>query len=157
MKTIFRTAILAVFLGLSSGTSNAELMLLKVDAPRACPPGLTVAAKRVDGMIQFDVAVDAESVAHADEIYKGRVKANAILKLANADQQLASVTVLGAIEGKLTRYQFSVAPSAAKSSELQLGVWLHEKDGTPTLGGGVSIVIQLGGFAANTEEQTKAK
>jgi hypothetical protein len=45
-----------------------------------------------------------------------------------------------------TWYQFSIAPFAAKTSELHLGVSLYEKDRMPTVGGGRSIQIYLAGF-----------
>jgi hypothetical protein len=138
--------------------SNADLMLLTVRAAKECPDGLTIKSKAgKDGMIQFDVYVHAEEIAHADEAYKGRVKAHAVLNIATAEAQVASVVVHGSAEGKRTWYQFRLAPSAAKTSELQLGVSLYEKDGMPTIGGGVSMQVHLAGFVPNTEDTDKGK
>ena len=138
--------------------SNADFELMTIRAPKQCPDGLTIKSKTgKDGMIQFDVYVDAEEVAHADELYKGRVKAHAVLKIAAAEGQIASVVVHGSAEGKRTWYQFCVSPSAAKASELQLGVSLFEKDGFQTLGGGVSMQIHLAGFEPKMEKTDEAK
>jgi len=128
--------------------SDAFLMLLRIRTPQQCPDGLTVKSKPgTGGMIAYDVSVDAEEIAHAGELYRGRVRAHAVLKLATSQQQIASVTLHGATEGSRTRYQFTTSRSAAKASELQLGVSLYEKDGFATVGGGVSMQVYLAGFA----------
>jgi hypothetical protein len=109
-------------------------------------------------MIEFDVYVDSDAIA-SNELYKGRARANAVLIIATAQEQIASVVVHGSPEGKggrRTWYQFRIAPSAAKTSELQLGVSLYEKGGTPTLGGGRSMQIYLAGFGPKMEN-TDAK
>jgi hypothetical protein len=112
-----------------------------------CPEGLTVKSKvGKGGMIEFDVSLDADKIAHAGELYRGQVGANAYLQIGAREQQLASVTVQGDKEGKQTRYRFRLAPSAVRTSELQLSLSLYEKDGLPTLGGGVSMQIPLAGF-----------
>ncbi len=111
------------------------------------------------GMIQFDVYVDTDAIA-ANELYKGRARAHAVLKIATAREQIASVVVQGSPERKSGRtwYQFSVAPSAVENSELQLGVSLFEKDGTPTVGGGKSMQIKLAGFEPKANDaDTKTK
>ena len=58
---------------------------------------------------------------------------------------------------RVSNYHFSISPSAAKTSELQLGVSLYEKDGRPTVGGGKSMQIHLAGFEPKMEEKTKPK
>lgn len=141
---------------------NADLLLLTIRAPAECPQGLTIKTKSKDGMIEFDVSIDPEQVAHAGELYKGRVKANAFLRIATPQEQIATVTLQGSVgredrpgEGRRTGYSFRLSSSAAKSSELQLAVSLFEKDGMQTLGGGVSLKIYLAGFepqAADTDE-----
>ena len=138
-------------------SANADLMLFKISAPKECPDGLTIKTKASNGMIEFDVEVDAEQIAHAGELYKGRVRAHAFLNIATSEQQIAFVAVNGALKGKRTRYQFSISQSAAKTSDLQLGVDLYEKDGHPTLGGGVSLQVHLAGFEPKMEEKTKPK
>jgi hypothetical protein len=139
--------------------SNADIMLHKIYGPKDCPDGLTIKSKATDGgMIQFDVYVDPDAIAN-NELYKGRARANAVLQVATAREPVASVVVQGSPEGKggrRTWYQFSVAPSAAKTSELQLGVSLHEKDGMPTLGGVHHMQIHLAGFGPE-RETTDAK
>src|SRR4051794_9613570 len=79
--------------------SLADLILFTIRAPEQCPEGLTIKTKASDGMIQFDVSIDAEEIAHAGELYKGRVRADAHLKIATADQQIAFVAVHGTAEG----------------------------------------------------------
>ena len=144
---------------LSAQRSNADIMLHTIRGPKDCPDGLTIKSKATDGgMIQFGVYVDSDAIA-SNELYKGRARANAVLKIATAQGQIASVVVHGSPEGKggrRTWYQFSIAPSAAKTSELQLGVSLYEKDGMPTLGGGHSMRIYLAGFEPKMEK-TDAK
>lgn len=137
--------------------SNADLMLMTIRAPKQCPDGLTIKSKANKGMIDFDVYVDAEEIAHAGELYKGRVGAHAILNIAMAEQQIACVVVHGGTEGKRTHYQFRISPSAAKTSELQLGVSLYEKDGFPTIGGGVSMQVHLAGFEPKMEKTDEVK
>lgn len=126
--------------------SNADSMLWTIQTSKQCPEGLTIKSKLSNSMIVFDVYVDAEKIANAGELYKGQVGSYAHLNIATSQQQIAIVTVHGAAEGERTHYQFSISPSAAKTSELQLGVYLFEKDGFQTLGGGVSMQIPLGGF-----------
>jgi hypothetical protein len=130
-------------------------MLLGIHSPEECPDGLIIKSKFSDGMLVFDVEVDREEVAHAGELYKGRVGAHALLDIATPGQKVASVTLEGEAKGKRTHYQFRISPAAAKTSELQLGVSLYEKDGMPTIGGGVSLQIHLAGFEPKTEENPK--
>lgn len=133
----------------------ADIMRSTIHGPKDCPDGLTIKSKATDGgMIQFDIYVDADPIAN-NELYKGRARASAVLKIATAQEQIASVVVHGSPEGKggrRTWYQFTIAPSAAKKSELQLGVSLYEKGGMPTLGGGRSMQIYLAGFEPKMEK-----
>src|SRR5262249_29826972 len=142
----FACVVVVAVLLLSAQRSNADLMLYTIRSPKDCPDGLTIKSKGTDGgMIELDVYVDSDAIA-SNELYKGRARANAVLKIATAQEQTASVVVHGSPEGKggrRTWYQFRIAPSAAKTSELQLGVSLYEKGGTPTLGGVRSLQIYL--------------
>jgi hypothetical protein len=141
-----------------SQRADADLMLLVVRAPQDCPEGLTIRSKAgSSGMIDYDVSLDAERIAHAGELYKGRVRARALLRIGTPGQPVASVTVHGATEGERTRYQFSLSPSAARDSELQLGVSLFEKDGFATVGGGVSMQVHLAGFAPAGDRGSRSK
>jgi hypothetical protein len=137
--------------------SNADLKLLTIRAPEHCPAGLTIKSKADGGMTAFDISVDAEQIAHAGELYKGRVRAQAYLKIATSDEQIARVRVHEATDGQQTRFQFRISPSAAKTSELQLGLSLYEQDGRPTFGGGVSMQIHLAGFEPKVEQTDEAK
>ena len=159
MSDFAKIAFVAVTMTLATcQSSNADSRYYTISVPEECPDGLTVKSKPgKDGMIQFDVYVDAEQIAHAGELYKGRVKARAILKIATAEAQIASVVVHGSVERERTWYQFSISPSAAKSSELGLGVSLFEKDGIPTIGGGVGMQVRLAGFVPKTEKNKRAK
>ena len=153
MQTKFNLSVLTFLLIAASCQCFADLMLFDIRSPKHCPDGLTIKSKVSDGMIEFDVAVDAEQIAQADELYKGRIQANAFLKIATAEQQIAFVNLRETTEGKRTRYHFRISRAAAKTSELQLGVSLYEKDGTPTIGGGVSMQIHLAGFQPKTDEK----
>ena len=155
IKTAF--AITALFIFTPCALVRAGLTLMKIDSPKQCPEGLNIKSKATNGVIEFDVSVDAEKVAHADELYKGRVKANAFLKIATPGQEIAFVHLHGGTEGKRTSYHFRISPSAVQSSELQLGVHLFEKDGMATVGGGVSMQIFLAGFDPGMSEQAKPK
>jgi hypothetical protein len=148
--------VVALAVLLPAQTTNADIMLHTIRGPKDCPDGLSIKSKATDdGMIQFDVYVDSDTIAN-NELYKGRARAKAVLKIATAREQIASVVVHGSPEGKggeRTWYQFSIAPSAAKTSELQLGVSLYEKDGMPTLGGARSMQIYLAEFQPKMEKK----
>ena len=137
----------------------ADLILMKIDKPELLPTGLTIESKPGDAaMTRFDVYVDADALAN-NELYTGRARSHAVLKIATAQEQIASVVVQGSPErksGGRTWYQFSVAPSAIENSELQVGVSLFEKDGMPTLGGGKSMQVKLAGFNPTAKAHTKA-
>jgi len=159
MRAVSPIALIAVSLALlSSSPASAELMLFKIRTVDQCPAGLTIKSKPVEGLIQFDVTIDAEKIANAGELYKDRAHAQAFLKIDLADQPVAWAALHGGKEGRLTSYQFRVSPAAVKSSELQLGVNLFEKDGFATLGGGISMQIFLAGFEPKAEkDEGKAK
>jgi hypothetical protein len=147
MRALAIIAVAGVAIVLPCPRSSADLMLLTIRAPRQCPDGLTIKSKAGDGgLLEYDVAVDAEEVAHAGALYRGRVRSLAILKLKVSGQEAASVSVSPVNVGRRTHYYFSLAPSAARTSELQLSVSLFEKDGFATIGGGVSMQVQLSGF-----------
>jgi hypothetical protein len=158
MRVFVRIAFVAIWVTLvPCQTSKADSMHFTISVPEECPEGLKVESKAgKDGMLQYDVCVNAEQVAHAGELYKGRVKAHAILKIATAESQVASVVVHGSAEGKRTWYQFCISPSAAKTSEIQIGVSLFEKDGMQTIGGSVAMQVRLAGFVPNTEKNKQA-
>lgn len=147
--------IVVVTVLLPAQSSNADIMLHTIHGTKDCPDGLTIKSKATDrGMIQFDIYVDSDAIA-GNELYKGRTRANAVLRITTAQEQIASVVVHGSPEGKggrRTWYQFKIAPSAAKTSELQLGVSLYEKDGMPTVGGGHGMQIYLAGFEPQMEK-----
>jgi len=146
MKALLNISVLLLLFFAASSHCFADLMLSKIGSPKDCPEGLIIKATLNDGMIAFDVDVDPEQIAHAGELYKGRVKANAFLNVATSEGQTAFVNLHGAPEGKSIRYQFRISPSAAKSSDLRIGVHLYEKSGRPTFGGGHSLQIHLAGF-----------
>lgn len=149
MSAFAKIAFAVAVLLLPAERSNADIIHHTVYGPKDCPSGLTIKSKATDGgMLQFDAYVDVDAIAN-NERYRGRAQANAILKIATAQEQIASVAVRGSAEPegrRRTWYQFSVAPSAAKTSELQLGVSLYETDEMPTLGGGHSVQTHLAGF-----------
>jgi hypothetical protein len=68
-------AITALLIILPGALIRADLMLMKIDSPKQCPEGLSIKSRAANGMIEFDVDVDAERIAHAGELYKGRVRA----------------------------------------------------------------------------------
>ena len=154
MNFAMRLLLMAVAVTLLCGrSSSAVVMLLKIDSPEQCPEGVTISSKARDGMIQFDVAIDPEQVAHAGELYKGRVRSSAFLDIVSGQEKVAFVSLDGNTEKNQTRYFFRLSPAAVKSSELQLGVSLYEKDGHPTVGGGVSLQIKLAGFEPKPEQK----
>jgi hypothetical protein len=147
MRSLAWLACAAAATMLLARSVNAELLLSDIRSPKHCPEGLAIKSKVVsDGLIQFDISLDAEDVAHAGELYKGRVSAYAVLQIGSDEQRVATITPQATKEGKLTRYQFRLSPAMAKVSELQLGVSLFEKDGFKTLGGGHTLRIYLAGF-----------
>src|SRR5688572_28135882 len=157
MKTKAAFATIALFIFVPCTLIRGLSMHMTIHSPKQCPQGLSIKSKESDGMIAFDVDVDAEEIANAGELYKGRVRASAFLNIATSEQQIAFVPLHGAAAGKRTRYQFRISPSAAKTSELQLGVHLYEKDGMATVGGGVSMQIHLAGFELERDGKTQPK
>lgn len=121
--------------------------LMKVREPRECPKGLKIESQTLDGgMIGFDVTVDAEEIAQPGELYRGRVRSHAYLDLSSKGKPLGFLRLHGSPEGRRTGYWFRLTPDAARESELQVGTALFEKDGHPTLGGGVTLQITLAAF-----------
>lgn len=154
MQVFLKFSLIACAVMLLSGRgSTTELMLHKIATPEQCPEGVTIKSKAREGMIEFDVAIDPEQVAHAGELYKGRVKSSAFLDIVAGGEKLAFVNLQGTTEKQWTQYFFCVSPSAMKSTELQLGVSLYEKDGFPTLGGGVGMQIKLAGFEPRPDKK----
>jgi hypothetical protein len=148
MNSVMKIMLFAVAIALMPyQIANAVLTLSKIQAPEDCPDGLTIKTTAKNGMIEFDVSIDVEKIANAGELYKGRVKSKAHLDISmSPEQKLAYVQLQGMPDSKPTRYHFSVAPPVIKSSKLYLSTSLFEKDGDPTLGGGVTIEVQLEGF-----------
>jgi hypothetical protein len=157
MKTMLKASLLTFLLLAAGSDCFADLMRLEIHSPKECPEGLTIKSKLNDGMIVFDVDVDPEKVAHAGQLYKGRVRADAFLNIGTPEQQVAFVQLHEVAEGTRTLYHFRVSRSAARTCELQLAVSLYEKDGMPTIGGGVSIQIRLAGFDPKVEEKTNQR
>jgi len=149
MRAIAKSACAAALAGtlLPCPSAHADLMLETIRGPQQCPPGFNVKTRAGSGgMIDFDITVDAEEVAHAGALYRGRVRPSAFLQIGSPEHPLASIAVQGNTEGRSTRYRFRLLPSAARISELQIAVSLYEKDGKPTIGGGVTLQVHLAGF-----------
>jgi hypothetical protein len=148
MNTFTKIALIVVAVApIPCQMAIAVLTLSTIMSPKDCPDGLTIRTKANKGMIDIDVSVDAEKLANAGELYKGRVNARADLDIATSGgQKVASVRLQGATKDKLTSYHFTIAPSVIKSSRLYLNTNLFEKDGTPTMGGGVTMDVQLEAF-----------
>src|SRR5262245_11412523 len=119
MSPCTKSTVIAIAVSLLIGTrADAVIKLPKVTDLEECPDGLTIttrADKDNKEMIEFDVAVDAEKVAHAGELYKGRVRPSAHLSIATAKEQVAFVQVQGTTRGKQTHYYFSISSAAAKT------------------------------------------
>jgi hypothetical protein len=139
----------------------AVLQLPEITRPEQLPAGLTIQSKLGDdGMIHFNVYVDVDAIVNSanPELYKGRISSHGVLKIATAQETIASVALQGSPERKTggrTWYQFSIAPSALGNSELQLVVQRFEKDGMVTIGGGTTMQIKLAGFEPKAKADTK--
>src|SRR5688500_12307150 len=157
MKTVFNISALAFLLVAVSSQCFALIRMSDIHSPKECPEGLIIKSTLSNGMIKFDVEVDTEVITNAGELYQGRTGAHALLNIAASEQQVASVTLHGAVKGKRTSYQFRISPSAAKTSKLALGVNLYEKNGLVTIGGGVDLQIHLAGFEPKMKEKSKPK
>jgi RNA polymerase sigma factor (sigma-70 family) len=107
---------------------------------------LKVTSKRLEhGLIEFSIRIDPDAV-EKNDLYKGRITATAHLSVSNATKQVAWIQVAAEKEWKETGFRLSIDPDLAKFSTVLVGTHLHEKDGTPTLGGGHMFLIPLKGF-----------
>ena len=132
--------------GVAWSATAAKIDKIRVANGDECPKGLTVTSEVEGGVIYFVVEIDAETVANAGEIYKGRVTCRAELRIGVEDKPTAMVPVRADLEGGKTRFEVRLSKEAANISDLQLAVSLHEVSGRPTLGGGAFIDVSLKGF-----------
>jgi hypothetical protein len=127
-------------------SADADLVLLKITAPDHCPEGMEIASKPKDGMIAFTVRVDPDKIS-GNESYAGRIKSTGFLEISAAGKRIAYTRLHEHVAGKETLFQFRISEFAMESSQLHIGTHLFEKDGHPTLGGGVAMQIWLREFA----------
>jgi hypothetical protein len=174
--------VLGYILLASTSAVFADIIETKIGAPQDVPDYLRVESKAApDGMLEFVIRVNPDKAAHVegDSLYKGRVSVTGSLHLATEKATIAQVLVeanrdiYGRHRGDPVRarddrsvkekddpqrnYRFKVASELAKHSKFHLSTHLHEKDGHPTLGGGVLYEISLAAFVpARAPKETKA-
>jgi hypothetical protein len=125
-----------------------------ITSPKECGDHLKVTAERsADKLIRYVVRINPETVTSAGQLYSGRVKSSAYLELASANENLASVAVEPQIAKRETEFRFRIAEHLAERSTLIISTNLYEKDGMPTLGGGVVYRIALKGFPPSAKAQ----
>jgi hypothetical protein len=157
VKTKFKSSIAAALVvAVCSPCFAVSILFPDVDSPKLCPEGLTITAQVQDSMIVFDLLVDSERLGQPGELYKGRVRSTLCLNCAIGEQQVASVYVKGTKEAANEHYQFRIASSAVKDSDLLLTTVLYETNGLATVGGGTTRRIRLAGFEPK-REATKEK
>jgi hypothetical protein len=159
-----------------------DILETKIAARQDLPDSLRIESQAVaDGMLEFVIRVDANKAANVDgdNLYKGQVSVTGSLHIATETSTIAQVLVEAERDiygrhrgdpimaradrsvkdkGNAQRtYRFKVASKLAKHSNFNLSTHLHEKDGHPTLGGGVLYKISLAGFVPAQEPKgTKA-
>jgi hypothetical protein len=158
MKTKVNISIpLALLVAVCSPSLAVLLVCPDIDSPKNCPEGLSITAQVKDSMILFDLLVDPERIGQPPGLYKGRVRSSLLLNIATGNQQVASVEVKATREATRDHYQFLIAPSAAKTSDLLLRTSLYEENGVATLGGGTMRRIHLAGFKPKPQDATNEK
>jgi hypothetical protein len=68
MKTFINISILGVLLISAPSPCFAVLMLHEISSPEQCPEGLIIKSKVSNGMIEFDVTVDADKIANNEQV-----------------------------------------------------------------------------------------
>lgn len=168
-------ALLVGLLFATNSSATPEILKVTITSPKHLPDYVQIEATPLDdGLIKFAVRLHKEKAAHVDHdtLYRGRVSVTALLELANATEgKLARTSieadrdVYGVHQGDpvltiakpdressskevepLTTFRFEIQKDLAAHSKLYINTSLHEKDGHPTLGGGIHYEIALAGF-----------
>ena len=137
-------------------SSEALVTLMpKLTSPESCPEHLQVTAKPDKTDADF-VTVSVRFKPREYAPYIGRVKATIWLELNHEGETVlrSGLSTKIAKDGFTTAY-FRIRKSALRESELTVSSHLFEKDGTPTIGGGVIYEIPLKGWITPRDKAAK--
>ena len=142
MKTILLFALSLI------ACTNHALALIdfgEIHSPDQLPKGLLVKSvpnRETNGLITVAVTFAPD----APELYRDRVKVFGQLTVNLAGKLIAESQLKSAQTAGTFTMTFRLAREAFPESELRLSTQLYEKDGLPTVGGGVIYKINLQGF-----------
>lgn len=141
-----KTLLALLCLSFSLASTQALTIMTTLRSPEECPKHLQITAKPDKKDADF-VNVSVRFKPREHEPYIGRVKAAFSLKLAHKGETLFSsgLRTQKARDG-FTTCHFRIRKSSLRESELTVSSSLFEKDGTPTVGGGVIYAIPLKGW-----------
>jgi hypothetical protein len=150
-----KTLLTLFCLAFALNSADALVVLMpKLTSPENCPKHLQVIAKPDKKDADF-VTISVRFKPCEYEPYIAQVKATVWLELAHEGETLfrSGLSTKIAKDGFKTA-RFRIRKSALRESELTVSSHLFEKDGTPTVGGGVIYEIPLKGWS---EPQGKAE
>jgi hypothetical protein len=139
---LFATTLLVAFI---ASPAVALSIFSRIDGPEACPENLRIEvkpARHQPGLLTLSVVFRP----YEPEPYRGRVGARAFLTVGTADRTLSQTGITLRQSKAEWVGTFDLHPAAFAHSKLSIGSSLHEADGMPTVGGGVTYEIALAGF-----------
>ncbi len=117
-----------------------------INRPEACPDHLDIRVKthsREPNLQTLRLSYEP----HEPELYQGRQRVFAVLEIRNAEKDLQQRLSLEVNrKGKVHSASLSIAPELFAHAKLTLSTQLYEKDGHPTVGGGIIYEIPLTHF-----------
>ena len=123
-----------------------------LETPEACPDHLQIEC-RPNSRDQTLQTLHIRYDPHEPELYRDRQRVFAILEIRNAKNELQQRLSLEVNrKGSVHSARLSLAPKLFAQAKLTLSTQLYEKDGHPTVGGGIIYEIPLANFLRRTLE-----
>ncbi len=142
MKAAFSFACGLILL---ADTSFALTVFNTINTEGDCPPNLKLKIEppRADREMALVTVV---LTPNAPEGYRGRVDTTVRLRTTRDDAPQFAGKLATIRQGESVHCRFQIHPAALRQTKLTVSTSLREKDGHPTVGGGVIYEIDLRGF-----------
>lgn len=152
-----KTWLSLICLAFTFNSARALTLIQRLDGPESCPKHLQITAKPDKKDADF-VQVSVRFKPREYEPCIGRVKATIWLKLAHEGETLLSsgLSTRKAKDGFATT-RFRIRKSSLGASELTVSSHLYERDGTPTVGGGVTYEVPLRNLGEPRDTSAKSR
>ena len=118
----------------------------EIASPAGCPENLQITSAPDEKNSSW-VIISVRFKPREPDLYKGRVTAGFGLLLLEGDRTLLKSELKTSVKDGFTRARFRIHRAALAASQLNVSSHLHEKDGLPTVGGGVFYRVRLSGWA----------